>query len=327
MRIRKPQRGVVMAVVVTVAGLGYAASASTLFAPDSDTAALVSIVANGLNQLNVLNQHLGEAKKAYQTTKEMAGYAADAAKVADSLMHLDTGPLEDMLVAAVPNAGFFDREIRYGGYKNWGQGTGQLQLMMRMCLNYAQGRMPKDGIDGVLVTGDPNTKVGTVEGGPLMQPGNPCSVLNDQLTGREIALSFEQLFGSKTTPEHAVAAREALLQADLQRARDARQAETMKVLKAYCRNAPTSAEAAKAAQANCQAAAQAAQFLSAEQLIQLTDRMSEMNTVAARRLALQVAEREQRRQELDEQGLLLRNAAERLQGPGPTWTAPGPGVQ
>ena len=65
--------------VVAAAVLGsfvvtYAATASMLFVPDSDTATLVSILANGIKQLDALNQEIGQVTKVYSQTKQLVGH-------------------------------------------------------------------------------------------------------------------------------------------------------------------------------------------------------------------------------------------------------------
>ena len=131
---RPPNLRFIATVVLGTFVLAYAASASTLFMPDADSATLVAILSNAIKTVSALNEQLGELRKVYTATKRLAAYAADSRQAFDALARLDFARLEAMVERSVPNAGYFGREARYG-YKTWGHGSGELEMMMSLCLN------------------------------------------------------------------------------------------------------------------------------------------------------------------------------------------------
>lgn len=317
----RPRPSLVAAVLAALVGLGYAASASTLFVPDGDTGALLGILSNGLKQLAALNQQLGEARKTYQSTKTLVGYASDAAKGFDALLRLDFNKLEQSFIAAVPNAGFFDREAR-GGYRSWGQSTGELQLLVQQCMSAKQGQIEAAAQQAAAQelaarqaaeNGQPPPRA------PLPLPAlyDPCTLLGDRLSGREVVNALGGLFADRKIPGLAAPSVAAQREAERQAARDLVTAQKLLALRALCQDEGT-ANADK-----CRAATAAAQFLSAQQLVDLTSRMADLTTVAATQLALQLAEREQRRQERDQERRLLFDAAGQVAPPPVRFEAPG----
>src|SRR5690242_12200680 len=132
--LRGRKVGLTATVVIGGVAVAYAASASTLFMPDSDSATLVAILGNAIKTLETLNAELGEMRNVYAETKRLASYADDSRQAFDALAHLDFTRLEQMVETAVPNAGYFGREARYG-YKSWGHGSGELEMMVSLCLN------------------------------------------------------------------------------------------------------------------------------------------------------------------------------------------------
>ena len=279
----KPRPSFAIACAVSVVGLTYAASASTLFVPDSDTATLAAIFSNGLQQLAALNQQLGQLRQSYTAAKTLVSYGADVKNGFTALVTLDAAKLEQMFITAVPNAGFFDREAR-GGYQTWGQGTGELQLMVSLCLN-SKSSQP------------------AVPPSPLATSYDPCAILENRLSGKELSTSLKLLFPSGTPPALAQAAVDASTRADQQEARDAVRQQKIAALGALCQD-PASADPDK-----CNAASKAAELISAAQLSELVDRMVDLNRIEAVQLAMHVAEQSAQQQRDDDRRKFLLDAA------------------
>jgi hypothetical protein len=302
----KPNRSVVVACAVSAIGLTYAANASTLFIPDSDTATLAAIFSNGLQQLAALNQQLGQLRQSYTAAKTLVSYGADVKNGFSALLTLDFNKLEQLFVTAVPNAGFFDREAR-GGYQTWGQGTGELQLMISMCLNSksAQATTP-------VVPPPP-----AAPGATVIAPYDPCAVLENRLSGQELSSSLKLLFPSGTSPALAQPAVDASTRADQQEVRDVVRQQKIASLSALCQD-PTSADPDK-----CNAASKAAELITAAQLAELVDRMVDLNRIEAVQLAMHVAEQSAQQQRDDDRRQLLLNAAGQVAPPPMQLRAPG----
>ena len=295
----KPRPSFAIACAVSVVGLTYAASASTLFVPDSDTATLAAIFSNGLQQLAALNQQLGQLRQSYTAAKTLVSYGADVKNGFTALVTLDAAKLEQMFITAVPNAGFFDREARWG-YQSWGQGTGELQLMVSLCLNSksAQAVMPPPAAQTIA-------------------PYDPCAVLENRLSGQELATSLKLLFPSGTAPALAQVAVDASMRADQQEVRDAVRQQKIAALSALCQD-PASADPDK-----CNAASKAAQLISAAQLSELVDRMVDLNRIEAVQLAMHVAEQSAQQQRDDDRRKFLLDAAGQVAPLGMQVRAPG----
>ena len=303
----KPRKSMVIVSVVSALGLAYAASASTLFVPDSDTSTLAAIFATGLEELATLNQELGEAQKTYSQAKTLVGYGADVKNGFTALVTLDFNSLEQLFIKAVPNAAFIDREAR-GGYSSWGQGTGDLQLMISACLN------SKNAQAGAVVPPQGST--------PPPTSSDPCALLESRLSGQQLSASLQVLFPpGTTTPVLAQPTLDASTRADQQEVRDVLRQQKVASLSALCQD-PLTADPDK-----CNAASKAAELLTAAQLAELIDRMVDLNRIEAVQLAMHVSEQSAQQQRDDDRRKLLLDAAGQvapaplqLRAPGFTFT-------
>src|SRR5437588_4067666 len=111
---RRPNLRFIATLVLGTFVLTYAASASTLFMPDADSATLVAILSNAIKTVSALNEQLGELRKVYTATKRLAAYADDSRQAFDALARLDFARLEAMVERSVPNAGYFGRQPSEG---------------------------------------------------------------------------------------------------------------------------------------------------------------------------------------------------------------------
>ena len=75
---RRPSVRFIAAVVLGIFAVTYAASASTLFMPDADSATLVAILGNAIKTVAALNEQLGELRRVYTEAKRLAAYADDS---------------------------------------------------------------------------------------------------------------------------------------------------------------------------------------------------------------------------------------------------------
>jgi len=281
---------VIATLAVGCFAVAYAATASTLFIPDGDSAALVTLVANSMKNLAALNEQLGEMRKTYTETKRLVSYADDSRQAFAALVKLDLAKLETIVGNAVPNSAFIGRETRWG-YKNWGQSTGELELMIGFCLRDRESRAiaaadaqnRKAPLSGPVTAAD-----WAARNQPQMPPRfgeDPCEVLERRLTAQEVATSLEKAFGvpvSTTPAKHAV---EVIARSDAQTTRNlARAGQTIQMSR-LCRD--------DIDRDKCEAAALAAQVGSYNQLVELTERVGDLNRTQALRLAQENA-REQR---------------------------------
>jgi len=315
--MRRSRIPVTVTLAVGCFAVAYAATAATLFIPDSDSAALVTLVANSMKNLAALNEQLGEMRKTYTETKRLVSYADDSRQAFAALVRLDLAKLEAIVETAVPNSAFIGREARWG-YKSWGQGTGELELMIGFCLRdresraaaaaEAQNRRPP--LAGPVTAGD-----WAARNQPMMPPRfgeDPCEVLERRLTAQEVASSLEKAFGAPVTSMPAQRAAETIARTDAQTTRNlARAGQTIQMAR-LCRD--------DLDRDKCEAAALAAQVGSYNQLVELTERVGDLNRLQATRLAQEVAR--EKREAVARSKLLLDAVDElpsqpvRIEGPG-----------
>src|SRR3954451_3234759 len=190
--------------VVGAIAVAYAASASTLFMPDSDSATLVAILGNAIKTLETLNAQLGEVRNVYAETKRLASYADDSRQAFDALAHLDFTRLEQMVEEAVPNAGYFGREARYG-YKSWGHGSGELEMMVSLCLNDRERAWNAAARnENARPKSDANARMTSAQVEkwrdhqvPVRAFGeDPCDLLQRRLSGQEVLTALERMSGA-----------------------------------------------------------------------------------------------------------------------------------
>ena len=248
-------------------------------------------------------------------------------------MQLDFGKLDAMVERAVPNAGFFGREVRYG-YQDWGQGTGELQVMLGMCLNdqesqamaaaEAEGRKPKV---------DPNAPVTASQAAQLQTvsqdnarraallnaraqlPGfDPCADLQRRLSGQEVANSLERVFGAPAASPATQKEAEGLAAADAQTVRNTARELEARQLVALCSRSGDPDQ--------CADAAHAAEIGAFGAAIETNEQLATLNRTEASRAAQEEAAREQARREQAERNQVLNQAIDKL-SEAPRVVAPG----
>lgn len=327
--LRRPKLRLIAVVVLGAFVVTYAASASTLFMPDGDTATLVAILGNAIKTVATLNEQLGELRKVYTETKRLAAYADDSRQAFDALASLDFQRLEAMVERAVPNAGYFGREARYG-YKSWGHGSGELEMMMSLCLNdreaawkaaaERENRRPKTDPKAAMTA----VQAAEVEKWRRDRPASfprivedPCETLQRRLSGEEVSDALERLFGVPASAPGARQASESRLSADAQQVRDTARAERIRALLRMCQ------DAAGSDFDNCQAAAMSAEVGSYQQLVELTDQVADLNRTEATRLLQETGDRDRLRREAQKRDEILQQGIEVLPTQTPNVEAPG----
>jgi len=326
---RHPRLSLIAASVLGIFVVTYAASASTLFMPDGDSGTLIAILANAIKTVSTLNEQLGEVRKVYVATKRLASYADDSRQAFDALARLDFARLEGMVERAVPNAGYFGREARYG-YKSWGHGSGELELMMSLCLNDreaawksaadVENKRPKTDTNSAMTAAQAADVEKWRRERPAPRPRiaeDPCETLQRRLSGQEVATALEHLFGSPASAPGTRQAADARLSADAQQVRDTARAENARALLRICQDLSGSDFE------RCQAAAMSAEVGSYQQLVELTDQVADLNRTEATRLLQETADRERLRREAQERNQILQHGIEDLPTRTPQIEAPG----
>lgn len=322
--MRRPDLRIIAALTVGSLVVLYATSASAFLVPDADSATLVAILNNAIKTVATLNQQLGELQRVYAETKRLAAYAEDSRQAFTALTQLDFAHLEFMVETSVPNAGYFAREARFG-YQSWGQGSGELQAMLSLCLGdrEAAWKAAADAQKGPgLAKATSATNAADVEAWRRGQSRgsateDACAALQRRLSGQEVTLALERLFGSPASASGTRQAAEARLSADAQQVRDTARAETARKLLGKCRDVSGADFDA------CQAAALNAEVGSYQQLVELTDQVADLNRTEANRLAQETAERERLRREAENRNRMLQQGIEDLPTQAPRIDAPG----
>ena len=326
---RRPNLRFIATVVLGTFVITYASSASTLFMPDADSATLVAILSNAIKTVSALNEQLGELRKVYTATKRLAAYADDSRQAFDALARLDFARLEAMVERSVPNAGYFGREARYG-YKSWGHGSGELEMLMSLCLNDREGawkvaaetenKRPKTDPNSVMTAAQAADVEKWRRERPALRPRiveDPCETLQRRLSGQEVSIALERLFGSPASAPGTQQAAESRLSADAQQVRNTARAESARALLRMCQDVTESDFD------TCQAAAMSAEVGSYQQLVELTDQVADLNRTEATRLLQETADRERLRREAQNRGQILQQGIEDLPTQTPKVEAPG----
>jgi hypothetical protein len=311
------RKALTAAVVAGAVAVAYAASASTLFMPDSDSATLVAILGNAIKTLETLNAQLGAVRNVYAETKRLASYADDSRQAFDALAHLDFARLEQMVEQAVPNAGYFGREARYG-YKSWGHGSGELEMMVSLCLNDRERAWKAAATNANAAQAAQAETWRRDHGVPSPAFGaDPCEVLQRRLSGQEVLTALERISGSPASAPGTQQAAEAQLSADAQQVRDIARAEKARSLSAMCQDVGESDFD------KCETAAMGAEVGSYQQLIELTDQVADLNRTEATRLLRETSDRERLGREARQRGEVLQHGIDGLPSQAPRLEAPG----
>jgi len=146
---------------------------------------------------------------------------------------------------------------------------------------------------------------------------DPCETLQRRLSGQEVSVALERLFGSPASAPGTQQAAESRLSADAQQVRDTARAERARALLRMCED-PTGSDLD-----TCQAAAMSAEVGSYQQLVELTDQVADLNRTEATRLLQETAEKERRRREAQKRGEILEQGIEDLPTQTPKVEAPG----
>ena len=326
---RRPNLRFIAAVLVGTFVVAHAAFASFFGMPDADSATLVAILGNTIKTVAALNEQLGELRNVYTEAKRLAAYADDSRQAFDALARLDFARLEAMVERAVPNAGYFGREARYG-YKSWGHGSGELEMMVSLCLNDreaawkgaadAENKRPKTSPNAGMTAAQAADVERWRREIPAPRPRiveDPCETLQRRLSGQEVSIALERLFGSPASAPGTQQAAESKLSADAQQVRDIARAERARSLLRMCQDATGSDFD------SCQSAAMSAEVGSYQQLVELTDQVADLNRTEATRLVQETADRERLRREAQDRGQILQQGIDDLPTQTPKVEAPG----
>src|ERR1700737_3459725 len=237
--LRRLRSSLAIAVVAVITTVPHGASASAFGIPDGDSATLVLILQQSIQSLATLNNQLGEMKKTYQSTKQLVSYAEDSRQAFDALVRFDVGKLEDMVETAVPNAGYFGHEGR-GGYRSWGQGQGELQLLLGSCVHDRSNELQHDASrprsDGTAANAASQLAWDREHPSPIRMPEDPCETLQRRMSGQEVAANFNRMFGAPVHAPGTLHAAEAFASSDAQTIRNTARAQELQAMMQACRD-------------------------------------------------------------------------------------------
>jgi len=133
--------GVVMALAFALALMPGVARADLY---GGDLPLLTAIVANGADEISQLSQSIAQAKKTYDETRRLAGYADDAVKAFNSVKSLNGAMFGQSVVngldLAFPEVAQIQNDVaQHNGLSTWGQGTGELGMLVTGCARYGPG--------------------------------------------------------------------------------------------------------------------------------------------------------------------------------------------
>jgi hypothetical protein len=135
--LRRLPRVVLVAVLCVALSLGVGIQAAYADLFGADVPILTSILTTALQQLDTATKTFETLGKAYQETKRIASYAADAREAYEEIRALSSGRLANSglnaLYRAYPEISFFQGEAQYG-YRSWGQGYGGFSPELQRCL-------------------------------------------------------------------------------------------------------------------------------------------------------------------------------------------------
>ena len=142
--LRRLNAPVLVTLILGALTISYAASASTFFGiPDGDSATLISLLANGMQQLAAINQQLEQVKQTYQQTKKMVRMAEDAYDLADGVISLSPSRVARSFESMFPAAAYFEAEAN--NPNSWLHGAGDLQTQMEICFGDVMARANAQG--------------------------------------------------------------------------------------------------------------------------------------------------------------------------------------
>ena len=207
---RRFRKSLVATVLVGAVTLSYAASASFIFIPDEDSAALVNLLVTSMQQLNTLNQQLGTVRQTYSETKKLVGFAEDAVTAFQGLARADFSGSVQLLEDAVPNLRYFDREAHH--INSWTQGRGELNALVRACVRArqmqigAQAEAQQAQETWATTPGTPYpTGTDRTAGSAINRADQVCDDLDRQVSGDRLAQLIATDFGPPRTPGQLLA--------------------------------------------------------------------------------------------------------------------------
>jgi hypothetical protein len=135
--LRRLPRVVLVAVLCVALSLGVGIRAAYADLFGADVPILTSILTTALQQLDTATKTFETLGKAYQETKRLASYAADAREAYEEIRAFSGERLANSglnaLYRAYPEISFFQGEAQYG-YRSWGQGYGGFLPELQRCL-------------------------------------------------------------------------------------------------------------------------------------------------------------------------------------------------
>ncbi|WP_242343630.1 hypothetical protein [Anaeromyxobacter terrae] len=135
--LRRLPRVVLVAILCVALSLGVGIQAAYADLFGADVPILTNILTTSLQQLDTATKTFETLGKAYQETKRLASYAADAREAYEEIRAFSGERLANSglnaLHRAYPEISFFQGEAQYG-YRSWGQGYGGFSPELQRCL-------------------------------------------------------------------------------------------------------------------------------------------------------------------------------------------------
>ena len=299
---RKFRKSLVVTVIVGVVTVSYAASASFLFVPDGDSAALLNLLVTSMQQLNTLNQQLGTVRQTYSETKKLVGFAEDAVSAFQGLAHADFSGSLQLLEDAVPNLRYFDREAHH--INSWTQGRGELNALVRACVRARQmqiGAQADAQQAHEIWATTPGTSypegANRTAGAATIRADQVCDELDRQVSGERLAQLIATDFGPPLTPAQLLAdqvAADALGDSIALNARDRTLEQDWKGYEQYCFSAVHGSlvnDLDDSVMQKCQAAEVLVQIRSAREMQILRGEVRQLKDIETYRLLEENGER------------------------------------
>ena len=328
------RKSLIMTVLVGIVTISYAASASFIFIPDEDSAALVNLLVTSMQQLNTLNQQLGTVRQTSSETKKLAGFAEDAANAFQGLARADFSGTVQLLEDAVPNLRFFDREARH--LNTWTQGRGELNALVRACVRARQMQIGAQAdarqADEIWAT-TPGTSypdsTDHTANAATARADQVCDDLDRQVSGERLAQLIATNFGPPLTPAQLLAdqvAADALGDSIALDVRDKTLEEDWKGYEQYCFSAVHGSlvnDLDDSVMQKCQAAEVLVQIRSAREMQILRGEVRQLKDIETYRLLEENGERKKETDARAKEQQQLIDGSKQMVPPDVRITAPG----
>lgn len=328
------RKGLVATALIGAITVSYGASASFLFIPDEDSAALVNLLVTSMQQLNTLNQQLGTVRQTYSETKRLVGFAEDAATAFQGLARADMSGSVQLLEDAVPNVRYFDREAHH--LNSWTQGNGELNALVRACVAARQTQIAakadaQQAQQAWATTPDTTYPNGAevAAGAAANRADHVCEDLDRQVSGDQLAELIARDFGPPRTPGQLIAdqvAADALGDSVALNARDKTLEQDWKGYEQFCFTAMHGSvlnDLDDSIMQRCQAAEILVELRSAREMQILRGEVRQLKDIEAYRLIEENGERKKESDARAKERQQLIDGSKQMIPPAARFTAPG----